>query len=189
MNLDLLLQRLLGRPTCELAAGARLLRTARIRNIRRDAKSIRIGEHSIIRGELLTFAHGGRIEIGSWCYVGEGARIWSGCSISLGDRVLIAHGANLFDNLTHPINHHDRHKQIREIFTKGHPAEIDLDDRPIAIGDDTWVGAGAYILRGVQIGARAVIGAGAVVTKDVAADTIVAGNPAVMVGRVDESYV
>ncbi|KYG24596.1 acetyltransferase [Bradyrhizobium sp. AT1] len=188
MNLDHLLQRLLGRPTCELGVGARLLSTARIRNIRRDARLIRVGEHSIIRGELLTFAHGGRIEIGSWCYVGEGARIWSGGAISLGDRVLVAHGANLFDNLTHPIDHHARHKQIREIFTTGHPADIDLDDRPISIGDDAWVGAGAYVLRGVQIGARAIVGAGAVVTKDVAADTIVAGNPAVLVGRVDETY-
>ncbi|MBR0779034.1 acyltransferase [Bradyrhizobium diazoefficiens] len=184
MNLDLLVQRLLRRPTCELGVGARLLSTARIRNIRRDQKCIRIGDHSIVRGELLTFAHGGRIELGSWCYIGEGARIWSGTSISIGNRVLVAHGANLFDNLTHPIDHHARHQQIREIFTKGHPRSIDLDDRPVTIDDDAWIGAGAYVLRGVRIGARAVIGAGAVVTKDVEADTIVAGNPAVVIGRV-----
>jgi maltose O-acetyltransferase len=55
------------------------------------------------------------------------------------------------------------------------------DIRPVEIGDDVWVGAGAVILKGVKIGSRAVIGAHAVVTKDVPADTIVAGNPAVVV--------
>jgi acetyltransferase-like isoleucine patch superfamily enzyme len=178
MNFDYHLQRLFGRATCRLGPGVRLLRTARIRNIRGDSDCIRIGANSIIRGELTTFAHGGKIEIGSWCYVGESARIWSGSSITIGDRVLIAHSVNVFDNLTHPISAQERHKQIRAIFTQGHPREIDLDDQPVRIEDDAWIGAGSFVMRGVRIGARAIIAAGSVVTKDVEADTTVAGNPA-----------
>lgn len=49
---------------------------------------------------------------------------------------------------------------------------------PIVIGRNVWIGANAIILPGVQIGDHAVIGAGAVVTKDVAKNCIVAGNPA-----------
>jgi acetyltransferase-like isoleucine patch superfamily enzyme len=126
----------------------------------------------------VTFAHGGNIVIGSWCYIGEGSRIWSGSSVSIGDRVLIAHSVNVFDNLTHPINPEARHRQIQAIFTRGHPREVDLDDKPVRIEDDAWIGAGSFVMRGVRIGARAIVAAGSVVTKDVAADTIVAGNPA-----------
>lgn len=181
MNLDYCIQRLLGRPTCRLGPRAKLMRTARIRNIRGDRDCISIGSHTIIRGEVLTFAHGGRVEIGSWCYLGEGSRVWSASSIRIGDRVLISHGVNIFDNLTHPLDPVARHAQIREMFTSGHPRVLDLGERPIKIHDDVWIGAGAFLMRGVQIGARAVVAAGSVVTKDVAEDAIVAGNPASMV--------
>ncbi|KWV43982.1 acetyltransferase [Bradyrhizobium macuxiense] len=181
MNLDYWLQRMLGRATCRLGERARLMPTARIRNIRGDSDCIVIGANSIVRGELLTFAHGGRIEIGSWCYVGENSRIWSAGSIHIGDRVLIAHDVNVFDNLTHPVDHVVRHKQIQEMFTKGHPRQLDLDERPVMINDDAWIGAGAFLMRGVQIGARAIVAAGSVVIRDVADDTVVAGNPARLV--------
>lgn len=46
------------------------------------------------------------------------------------------------------------------------------------IGNNVWIGAGAIILAGVSIGDNSVIGAGSVVTKNVEADTVVAGNPA-----------
>ena len=46
------------------------------------------------------------------------------------------------------------------------------------IGDDVWIGGGSLILKGVSIGDRAIIAARSVVTKDVPADTVVAGNPA-----------
>jgi acetyltransferase-like isoleucine patch superfamily enzyme len=181
MNVDYQLRRLFGRATCRLGSGARLMRTARIRNIRGNSDCIVIGSDSVIRGELLTFAHGGKIEIGSWCYIGENSRIWSGLLVQIGNRVLIAHGVNVFDSLTHPINPEERHKQIQAIFTTGHPRQVDLDERPVSIDDDAWIGAGAFIMRGVKVGARAIVAAGSVVTKDVAADTIVAGNPALVV--------
>ena len=77
MNLDYMARRVLGRPTCSLAAHAKLYPSARIRNASGRDAHIRVGSRSMILGELLTFAHGGEIEIGEWCYVGEGTRIWS----------------------------------------------------------------------------------------------------------------
>jgi len=53
----------------------------------------------------------------------------------------------------------------------------------ITIEDDAWIGAGSIILQGVTIGAGAVVGAGSVVKKDVPPGEIVAGNPAVSIGR------
>jgi acetyltransferase-like isoleucine patch superfamily enzyme len=178
MNLDYLARRLAGRPTCTLARDARLYPSARIRNASGRDTHIQVGSRSMILGELLTFAHGGEIEIGEWCYVGEGTRIWSASRITIGDRVLIAHNVNIFDNLTHPVGARARHTQFQKIVLSGHPKEIDLGERAIHISSDAWIGANAILLRGVTIGVGAIVGAGAVVTRDVAAYTIVAGNPA-----------
>ena len=52
----------------------------------------------------------------------------------------------------------------------------------MTIGEDVWIGGGAIILGGVTVGDRAIVGAGAVVTRDVAPDATVVGNPARPVG-------
>ncbi len=85
---------------------------------------------------------------------------------------------NIFDNLTHPINPARRHEHFRQIITRGHPAQIDLEERTVFIDDDAWVGAMSIILPGITVGKGSIIGAGSVVTKDVPPYTIVAGNPA-----------
>lgn len=82
------------------------------------------------------------------------------------------------DSLTHPLDANERHLQFKEILTKGHPKALNLDEKPVSIMDDAWIGAGVTILRGVTIGERAIIGAGSVVTKSVPADSIATGNPA-----------
>ena len=186
MNLDYWLRRLSGRATCVLEHGARLQASARIRNIRGENDCIRVGRHSLVAGELLVFAHGGNITIGDWCYIGEGARIWSSGSIEIGDRVLISHGVNIFDSLTHPLKAGARHEQFKAITRTGHPREIDLGERPVSLGNDVWIGAGASILRGVSLEEGAIVGAGSVVTRPVPAYTIVAGNPAKIVRELDD---
>jgi acetyltransferase-like isoleucine patch superfamily enzyme len=164
---------------CKILNGAKLFPSARIFNILGKPENIVIGENSFIRGELLTFAHGGKISIGNYCYVGEGTRIWSAGSIEIGDRVLISHNVNIFDNDTHPIDDANaRHKQFKEIIKTGHPKEIDLKERPVTICNDALIGCNSIILKGVTIGVGAVVGAGSVVCNDVAPFTIVAGNPA-----------
>ena len=178
MNLDFWLRRLSGRATCLLGNGTRLQASARIRNIRGDNRFIRVGDNSLVAGELLVFAHGGDITIVDWCFVGEGARIWSSDNIKIGNRVLISHNVNIFDSLSHPLNPRLRHEQFKSILTSGHPRKLDLAEQPVSIDDDVWIGANASILSGVHLGEGAIIGTGSVVTRDVAAFTMVAGNPA-----------
>lgn len=186
MNLGYWFRRLAGRATCVLGQDARLQASARIRNIRGQSQSIRIGSHSHVAGELLVFAHGGEISLGEWCYIGEGARIWSSCRVEIGDRVLISHNVNIFDSLTHPLQAGARHEQFKAILQSGHPHQIDLGEQAVSIGNDVWIGAGAIILRGVTLGEGAIIGAGAVVTADVPAFTIAAGNPASVVRELEQ---
>lgn len=177
MNLDWLLKRLFGRPTCRLGRGSRLLASARILNAQKSSDQIRIGPHTIVCGELFVFRHGGSISIGEWCFVGPGTRVWSAAAVNIGDRVMISHNVNILDSLTHPIGPRARHEQFRCIAKQGHPDRVDLGERAVHIEDDAWIGAGASVLRGVRIGRGAVIGAGSVVTRDVPPFTICVGNP------------
>lgn len=161
-----------------------LYRTASVVNNLSDPQAIVIGANSHIKGELLTFGNGGNIVIGEYCFVGEQSHIWSATHIDIGNRVLISHNVNIFDNNTHPLSPARRHQQFKDIIHSGHPQTIDLQAQPVVIEDDVLIGCMSVILKGVRIGKGAVVGAGSVVTKDVPAYAIVAGNPAVIIGEV-----
>ncbi len=163
-----------------------MLKSARIRNIRGKSEYIRIGNKTIVAGELLVFPSGGEINIGDWCFIGENARIWSAASISIGNRVLISHDVNIMDSLTHPYNAQERHHQFRAIVETGHPEVVNIDQKPINIDDDVWISAKSIILRGITIGKGSVIGAGSIVTRDVAANSLVAGNPARLIRKLSD---
>lgn len=150
-------------------------------------ENIIIGDYVHIRGQLLLFAHGGRIRIGDYCYIGTNTYIWSAKNISIGNRVLIAHNCNIFDNDTHPINPALRHNQYKEIISKGHPKIIDLKEEEVILEDDVWVGANSIILKGVTIRKGAIVSAGSVVTKDVTPHSIVGGNPASFIKFISDS--
>ena len=145
---------------------------------RHQKDSITVGAGTHIRGQLLTFGHGGRITMGSYCYVGENSKLWSGVNISVGDRVLIGHNSSIFDCDTHPLNARERHRQYVEIISKGHPSELNLREDPVTIEDDVWIGCNVVVLKGVTIGRGAVVGAGSIVTHDVPPLVLVAGNTA-----------
>jgi maltose O-acetyltransferase len=71
-----------------------------------------------------------------------------------------------------------------QLLTPTHPTDAKLRRskweaaKPIAIGDNAWLGGGAIVLAGVGIGENAIVGAGAVVTRDVPPNSLVVGNPA-----------
>ena len=175
------------RRVAEIDSGCLLLQTASLLPLSPETPSIVVAGSTVIRGELMTFAHGGYLELGSFCIVGEGTRIWAAKRISIGNRVLISHGVNIFDSHTHPLDAHERHLQFKAIISEGHPKQIDLGESAVTIEDDVLICAGAVVLRGVTIGRGAVIAAGAVVTKNVEPFSVVAGNPARVIRQLDPS--
>lgn len=114
---------------------------------------------------------------GSGTFVGHACSFRAAQSIRIGSNCLLAGGVTIADYDGHPLAAAPR----REGGTS--PAE---DVRPVILEDDVWVGNGAVILKGVTVRARSVIGARAVVTRDVAADSVVAGNPARIVKDLTE---
>jgi acetyltransferase-like isoleucine patch superfamily enzyme len=163
-----------------------LYREAQICNMRDDPKNILIGDNSHIRGELLTFNYGGNIKIGNNTFVGIGTKIWSGESVKIGSNVLISHNVNILDTDSHELNHIERAKGFMNLIGEGHPKEKgNIITEPVIIEDNVWISFNAVILKGVKIGRGAIIAAGAIVTKDVEAFTLVAGNPAKEVKRLD----
>ncbi|TXH30779.1 MAG: acyltransferase [Cyclobacteriaceae bacterium] len=164
---------------------AKLTNGARILNLQDHPEKIYIGANSMICGELQVNAYGGSIHIGDNTYVGEYSRIWSGDKITIGNNVQISHNVNIIDNNTHSLNSEERKEEYRQIITAGKILQKDnIAAAPIIIEDDVWISFNASILKGVRIGRGAVIAAGAVITKDVEAFTVVAGNPAVVIKNI-----
>lgn len=117
-----------------------------------------------------------------------GSVFWCAESISVGERVVISYNVMIADSDFHPRDPDLRMCDARAISPYGNrSARPALVSEPVVIGDDVSIGIGAIILKGVHIGARARVGSGAVVTSDVAAGSVVAGNPARTMVRREEN--
>ena len=171
----LMLARLRNR--CRIGRGSVVYEVDRILTAGGDRQAIVIGDYTHVRGELFTFPKG-RIRVGNHCYIGEQTRVWAADSISIGDRVLIAHLTTILDNLTHPLDAKERHQHYRDIIESGHPTDVNLAAKPVRIEDDAWIGCSVVILPGVKVGRGAIVGAGSVVTSEVPPFSLVVGNPA-----------
>ena len=115
--------------------------------------------------------YGDKISFGDRVYLNVNCTLLDGGHISIGNDVLV--GPNV------------------QILTAHHPlSAIERLDKKTLVNDvvidnNVWIGAGAILLPGVRIGANAIVAAGSVVTKDVEASTIVAGNPAKFLRQID----
>lgn len=161
---------------CLTGERTRFYQSAKVNNMSNIRENICIGRNTHIRGELFVYPYSGRIVVGDDCYIGEGTRIWSEKSVWIGDRVLISHNVDIHDCTDHPIDACERHDHFLNIIANGHPKGFDLRAISVCIEDNSWIGFGASVMRGVTIGEGAVVGAGAVVTHDVPAWTVVVGN-------------
>jgi len=150
-----------------------------VHNAQNDKTKIIVGNDTHVRATLLVFPYGGKISIGNNCYVGDMSRIWSAESVSIGNDVLISHNVNILDSDSHEMDMQERQINGRISLKNGLPnVKGTVKSAPIKICNNAWIGFNSIILKGVTIGEGAIIAAGSVVTKDVPAMTLVAGNPA-----------
>ncbi len=118
------------------------------------------------------------IEIGNDTWIANASLVCN-VRIRIGERVFIAGGVTIADSDFHPLTPAARLIDTIAISLAGDPARRPpIEAFPIEIGDDVWIGYNATILKGVVVGAGAVIAPCSVVTSDVPAGCTVAGNPA-----------
>jgi len=123
-------------------------------------------------------------EVGDGSYIRPPFHCDYGYNISLGRGVFLNFNCVILDVVKVTIGDRTQIGPGVQILTADHPRDATQRraglefGRPVAIGADVWIGGGAIVLPGVSIGDGAIVGAGAVVTRDVAADATVVGNPA-----------
>ncbi len=156
-----------------LGAGARLINLA-------AKERVVIGADSVIRG-LLRNEPGGRLRVGRFVYVGDGALLSSAADLQVEDGVLIAHGAQVFDNDSHPIDAAQRESHFRSMLGYRDGVRVTLPGAPVRLGRRCWIGLNAIVLKGVNVGEDSIVAAGSLVTRDVPPSTVVGGNPATTV--------
>ncbi len=124
------------------------------------------------------------------CTIGDftllnGALIMAEEKIEIGSHCLVSWNVGIADSDFHPLEPAQRliDAQALAPYFKNRPPRPKLTTAPVKIADNVWIGMNAVILKGVTIGENSVVAAGSVVTKSVEPNTVVAGNPAVVVKR------
>lgn len=145
---------------------------------------VELGDNVTIYGILSSQSHG-KIVMGDNTRLGRGSVIRSVDKVVIGSYTAIADNVVITDNGNHPIDPVFRRKM------KLDPLDGDMRmwkhsaHAPIIIGENVWVGENSRIQRGVTIGDNAIIAAGAIVTKDVPSNSIVAGIPAKVINTIE----
>jgi galactoside O-acetyltransferase len=154
-----------------------------------NKRRIKIGANNNLSCKLILESNEGYIQIGDNCFINGGTNLISRSSITIGDFVTIAWNVSIYDHDSHSLNYLERRADIEQQLLQARAGNsliinknwATVNSKPIKICNDVWIGMNAIILKGVTVGEGAIVAAGAVVTKDVAPYTVVAGNPAVMV--------
>lgn len=116
--------------------------------------------------------YGYNISIGENFYANYNCTVLDCAEVNIGNNVLFGPNVCLF-TAGHPVHHELRNQEIEYAF-------------PITIEDNVWIGGGAILNAGVTIGKNTVIGSGSVVTKDIPANVIAAGNPCKVIREITE---
>ena len=173
--------------TCFIGNNVIIFKETQIINNTGNKNNLSIGNNSVINGNIILYSIGDKIIIGSNTYIGINTRIWSMGKIQIGDNVLIAHNVNVFDNNSHSIDINIRKNELNYILTKGYPKKnlFNVSIGNIKVNNGVWIGMNSIILKGVEIGENAIVAAGSVVTKNVQPNTMVAGNPARVIKKIN----
>ena len=135
---------------------------------------LEIGRNARVRfGRWVWIGHGtkircheGEVRIGDKTVLGQECTISAYQHVSIGEQCVVADRVMLID-FDHNVAEVERPIRVQGIYK-----------RDVRVGNNVWIGYGAQILRGVSVGDNAIVGASAVVTKDVPANAVVAGAPA-----------
>jgi acetyltransferase-like isoleucine patch superfamily enzyme len=155
-------------------------------------KYVKIGDDNVLDCRIFFESGQGEVVIGNRVFIG-GSTIMCRTKVEFGNNIFVAWGSYFYDHDSHSLDYKLRQDDISQQLTDIRNGEFFITHKnwdvvntaSIKICDNAWIGMNALILKGVTIGEGAIVGAGSVVTKDVEPWTIVAGNPAKFIKRVD----
>lgn len=151
--------------------------------------AVEFGKHvSVYAACQFAVAADAHVTIGDFTLL-VGALVTSDTRVEIGSHCLISWGVGIADSDFHPVAAAQRKIDAEALapYFKDKPARpLDaVRSKPVKIGNNVWIGMNAIVLKGVTIGENSVVAAGAVVTKEVPANVVVAGNPAVIVKKLE----
>lgn len=155
-------------------------------------KYVKIGDDNVLDCRIFFESGQGEVVIGNRVFIG-GSTIMCRTKVEFGNNIFVAWGSYFYDHDSHSLDYKLRQDDISQQLTDIRNGEFFITHKnwdvvntaSIKICDNAWIGMNALILKGVTVGEGAIVGAGSVVTKDVEPWTIVAGNPAKFIKRVD----
>lgn len=145
--------------------------------------AVELGAHvSCYAGVSFALGERGICKVGDFTLL-NGALLMADERIEIGAHCLVSWNVGIADSDFHPIDAAQRRIDTMALapFYKNRPPRPPLVTAPVIIKDNVWIGMNAVILKGVTIGENSVVAAGAIVSKNVPANVIVAGNPAIVV--------
>jgi galactoside O-acetyltransferase len=158
-----------------------------------EKKTFVIGDNTILDCTIILDSDQSEVIIGDNNWIGA-SRFSCRKSITIEDNVFISWGAYISDHDSHSINYLDRQNDILQQLENYKNKKSLLENKnwdvvnseSIKICSNVWIGMNCIILKGVTIGEGAIVAAGSVVTKNIPAWTVVAGNPARVVKMLDK---
>jgi len=146
---------------------------------------LRIGRGASLDKTVLDVGPNGQVSLGEFAFVSS-ARIICDSEVEIGDYALIGWNVVIMDNYRVPVDvERRRHELERSSLQPERRLENECESRPVRIGRNVWIGFEACVLPGVIIGEGSIVGARSVVTENVPPFTVIAGNPARIVGVLD----
>ena len=153
----------------------------------RGGNRIRVGSGCIVNCRVDFDGDQGVVTIGDRAYLGK-SQLVCRSGITIGDDVIMSWGVTVVDHDSHPLDWQQRSRDVAD-WMRGTKDWSHVTVKPVRIDAKAWIGFGATILKGVHVGEGAVIGAQAVVTRDVPPFAVVAGNPAKVVKSLEQQPV
>ncbi len=151
-----------------------------------ESVGVKIGRGaSVYLGTMFDVGRCGRVSLGDYALV-HGARIICDAAVEIGDHALISWNVVLMDSYRCSFDPGQRRHELRQA-SSAVPRRLEggAAGRPIRIEHNVWIGFDACVLPGVTIGAGSVVGAKAVVVEDVPPYSVVVGNPARLIRRLE----
>jgi len=149
----------------------------------RKRPAVMLGNHvSIYAGCSFSLGPEGFVSVGDFTML-NGALLMSEDCIRIGSHCMISWNVGIADSDFHPLDPAQRRIDAQALapFFANRPPRPPIGTAPVTIADNVWIGMGAVVLKGVTIGENSVVAAGAIVTRDVPRNSVVAGNPAKIV--------